>query len=72
MCIRDRYYLDPARRRQSLGVVTFNQPQQSLIETLLDARRRANADLDKAISAQSREPLFIKNLDCLLYSSRCV
>jgi len=59
----EQHYLDPARRRQSLGVVTFNQPQQSLIETLLDARRRANADLDKAISAQSREPLFIKNLE---------
>ena len=59
----ERHYLDPARRRQSLGVVTFNQPQQSLIETLLDARRRANAALDKAIAAQAREPLFIKNLE---------
>lgn len=59
----EQHYLDPARRRQSLGVVTFNQPQQSLIETLLDARRRANAALDKAISAQAREPLFIKNLE---------
>lgn len=59
----EQHYLDPARRRKTLGVVTFNQPQQSLIETLLDARRRANAALDKAISAQSREPLFIKNLE---------
>lgn len=59
----EQHYLDKARRRQTLGVVTFNQPQQSLIETLLDARRRANAELDKAISAQSREPLFIKNLE---------
>ena len=58
----EQHYLDPARRK-TLGVVTFNQPQQSLIETLLDARRRANAALDKAISAQSREPLFIKNLE---------
>lgn len=59
----EQHYLDKNRRRQTLGVVTFNQPQQSLIETLLDARRRANAELDKAISAQSREPLFIKNLE---------
>ncbi|MDH0736061.1 DUF3320 domain-containing protein [Achromobacter spanius] len=59
----EQHYLDKSRRRQTLGVVTFNQPQQSLIETLLDARRRANAELDKAISAQSREPLFIKNLE---------
>lgn len=59
----EQHYLDESRRRQTLGVVTFNQPQQALIETLLDARRRANAELDKAISAQSREPLFIKNLE---------
>lgn len=59
----EQHYLDKSRRRQTLGVVTFNQPQQALIETLLDARRRANAELDKAISAQSREPLFIKNLE---------
>lgn len=59
----EQHYLDKSRRRQTLGVVTFNQPQQSLIETLLDARRRANAELDKAISAQSRELLFIKNLE---------
>lgn len=59
----EQHYLDKARRRQTLGVVTFNQPQQALIETLLDARRRANAELDKAISAQAREPLFIKNLE---------
>ncbi|MGH8815512.1 MAG: DUF3320 domain-containing protein, partial [Achromobacter pestifer] len=59
----EQHYLDKSRRRQTLGVVTFNQPQQSLIETLLDARRRTNAELDKAISAQSREPLFIKNLE---------
>ncbi|QVQ24415.1 DUF3320 domain-containing protein [Achromobacter deleyi] len=59
----EQHYLDKTRRRQTLGVVTFNQPQQALIETLLDARRRANAELDKAISAQAREPLFIKNLE---------
>ncbi len=59
----EQHYLDQTRRRQTLGVVTFNRPQQALIETLLDARRRANAELDLAISAQSREPLFIKNLE---------
>ncbi len=59
----ERHYLDATRQHLTLGVVTFNQPQQSLIESLLDSRRRANASLDKAISAQIREPLFIKNLE---------
>jgi very-short-patch-repair endonuclease len=59
----EQHYLDSSQRHLTLGVVTFNQPQQSLIESLLDARRRANAALDKAMSAQSREPLFIKNLE---------
>jgi very-short-patch-repair endonuclease len=44
-------------------VVTFNQTQQVLIETLLDARRRENQNLDRAIAASSDEPLFIKNLE---------
>jgi very-short-patch-repair endonuclease len=68
----ERHYLDaPAaadgtpidRKPRSIGVVTFNQPQQALIETLLDQRRSTNAELDRAISAASNEPLFIKNLE---------
>ncbi|MDB5932099.1 MAG: hypothetical protein JWR60_3806, partial [Polaromonas sp.] len=57
------HYLSPQKRHLTLGVVTFNQTQQQLIETLLDARRRASPELDRAISAQAREPLFIKNLE---------
>lgn len=59
----ERHYLDPAMRRQSIGVVTFNQAQQALIENLLDARRRASSQLDQAISTASVEPLFVKNLE---------
>lgn len=61
----EQHYLDRDKQHLTLGVVTFNQPQQALIESLLDARRRANAALDKAISAQprEREPLFVKNLE---------
>jgi len=59
----ERHYLDATKKLLTLGVVTFNQPQQALIETLLDARRRANQALDRAISANSHEPLFIKNLE---------
>jgi stress response protein SCP2/very-short-patch-repair endonuclease len=57
------HYLDPARCALSLGVVTFNQAQQSLIERLLDERRRASAALDQAIAQAGNEPLFIKNLE---------
>lgn len=59
----EKHYLSPEGRKQSLGVVTFNQAQQSLIENLLDARRRASTKLDQAIAGSTLEPLFVKNLE---------
>jgi hypothetical protein len=59
----EKHYLTPEKTHLTIGVVTFNQPQQALIETLLDARRRASPELDRAIAARSHEPLFIKNLE---------
>ena len=59
----ETHYLDGTSKNRTLGVVTFNQPQQALIETLLDARRRTSQALDRAIAASSHEPLFIKNLE---------
>lgn len=59
----EEHYTNPAKSQLTLGVVTFNQPQQALIETLLDARRRANPSLDRAIAARLQEPLFVKNLE---------
>ncbi|WP_442881588.1 DUF3320 domain-containing protein [Comamonas sp.] len=59
----EEHYLNPRKRTQTLGVVTFNQTQQSLIDELLDARRQANPELDRAIAAQTGEKLFIKNLE---------
>ena len=59
----EEHYTNPAKSHLTLGAVTFNQPQQALIETLLDARRRSNHALDRAIAARSHEPLFIKNLE---------
>ena len=59
----EKHYLSPEGRKQSLGVVTFNQAQQSLIENLLDARRRASTKLDQAIAVSTLEPLFVKNLE---------
>jgi very-short-patch-repair endonuclease len=59
----ERHFLSPKSKSQTLGVVTFNQAQQNLIEKLLDARRRASADLDQAIATTAHEPLFIKNIE---------
>lgn len=59
----EKHYLTPSKTHLSIGVVTFNQPQQALIETLLDARRRSSQALDRAIASRSQEPLFIKNLE---------
>ena len=59
----EKHYLTPSKSHLTLGVVTFNQPQQALIETLLDARRRSSSELDRAIASRAHEPLFIKNLE---------
>jgi very-short-patch-repair endonuclease len=47
--------------RVSLGVVTFSQAQQQLIEDLLDAARRERPALDAAFAGE--EPVFVKNLE---------
>ncbi|AMP38245.1 DUF3320 domain-containing protein [Ralstonia solanacearum] len=59
----EQHYLDPTKRDLTLGVVTFNQAQQSLIERMLDERRRASQPLDQAIAQARQESLFIKNLE---------
>ena len=59
----DSHFSNPKTRSQTLGVVTFNQAQQNLIEKLLDARRRISAALDQAIATATQEPLFIKNIE---------
>lgn len=46
----------------SLGVITFNQNQQRLINRLMDARRASDPALDAAMSA-SQEEFFVKNLE---------
>ncbi|MGE0357290.1 MAG: DUF3320 domain-containing protein [Burkholderiales bacterium] len=59
----EKHYLDEVRRGKSVGVVTFNQPQMTLIQTLLDARRAANSTLDGVLAEIANEELFIKNLE---------
>jgi very-short-patch-repair endonuclease len=59
----ERHYTTTVASRPSVGVVTFNQTQQALIETLLEARRRANSTFDRALAEAATEPLFVKNLE---------
>lgn len=47
----------------TLGVVTFNQKQQTLILDLLDAARRADPALDRHFDEALIEPVFVKNLE---------
>ena len=53
---------NPQTSSQSIGVVTFNVNQQSLIEDLLNDMLRKNPNLE-VVAAQMHEPIFIKNLE---------
>lgn len=54
---------DPAQRSRSIGVVTFNQPQQVLIEDLLDHAREQFPEIEPAFAPTHSHPLFVKNLE---------
>ena len=47
----------------SIGIVTFNQPQQTLIEDLLDAARREHPEIEDFFGDAAEEPVFVKNLE---------
>jgi very-short-patch-repair endonuclease len=50
-------------RSGSVGVVTFNLAQQTLIEDLLDAQRRQRPEIEPFFSSDAEEPVFVKNLE---------
>ncbi len=52
----------PQSEHRSIGVVTFNTNQQSLIEDLLTDLFQANPDLE-AKAMECEEPIFVKNLE---------
>lgn len=53
---------DEELRKYSIGVVTFNAPQQTLIEDMLEEAFRRDPSLEEAAS-RMEEPIFIKNLE---------
>jgi very-short-patch-repair endonuclease len=67
-----RRLLDPVASKQTVGVVTFNQKQQTLILDLLDAMRRDNPDLDRFFAEDLIEPVFVKNLESVQGDERDV
>jgi superfamily I DNA and/or RNA helicase len=56
------HYSDPQKRKLSLGVVTFSQTQQSLIEDKLQNLFIFEPILEE-LANDSNEPLFVKNLE---------
>ncbi|QIM50045.1 DUF3320 domain-containing protein [Pusillimonas sp. DMV24BSW_D] len=53
----------PESQRHTLGVITFNAQQQSLILDLLDAERKANPSLEWFFADEHEEPVIVKNLE---------
>ncbi|WP_134681523.1 DUF3320 domain-containing protein [Paracoccus ravus] len=53
----------PEADRPTLGVITFNSQQQSLILDLLDAERKQAPELEWFFSDDREEPLIVKNLE---------
>ena len=64
---------DPSVRKQSIGVVTFNSEQQTLIEDLLDLSRSSHPHIEWAFAPDSDiEPVFVKNLETVQGDERDV
>jgi very-short-patch-repair endonuclease len=54
----------PETQKQSIGIVTFNVPQQQLIDDLLDNARREDAKLEEYFAkGDGKEEVFVKNLE---------
>lgn len=63
--------LDPELRQKSIGVITFNTNQQSLIEDLFGKMLEQNPQIDK-YNSELKEPVFIKNLETVQGDERDV
>ena len=58
-----RWLADPADNRHTLGVITFNAEQQSLILDLLDEMRRGDERFEWFFDDEREEPVIVKNLE---------
>ncbi len=55
--------LDPVQSKRSIGIVTFSQAQQGLVEDMIDQRRKTQAALDPFFDDKLAEPVIVKNLE---------
>lgn len=63
-CAKMRQWLSlPDDARPTLGVITFNSQQQSLIQDLFDAARRDEPELEWFFSDERFEPTMVRNLE---------
>ncbi|MEP9349145.1 DUF3320 domain-containing protein [Xanthobacter sp. KR7-225] len=61
---RMRAALDlPEKARPTLGIITFNLPQQALIQDLLDKARRDEPAIEWFFAEERFEPTVVKNLE---------
>lgn len=58
-----RLLLLPEDKRPTLGVITFNSQQQSLIQDLFDEARREEPELEWFFADDREEPLIVRNLE---------
>lgn len=63
---------DPEIRNLSIGIVTFNTEQQSLIEDLLDKACKDYPEIENAFSEEKHEKVFVKNLETVQGDERDV
>ena len=71
--IRRLTHKDAEIRKRSIGIVTFNSEQQSLIEDMLDEARRRYPEIEPAFSREVvTEPVFVKNLETVQGDERDV
>ena len=63
---------DNTLSRWSIGVVTFGQTQQTLIEDLLEQARLDAPEVDAFFSEEAHEPVFVKNLESVQGDERDV
>ncbi len=53
----------PDAERPTVGVVTFSQVQQRLVQDLVDKRLQAEPQFQRHFAADGNEPVFVKNLE---------
>ena len=63
---------EPEVHDASIGIVTFNSEQQSLIEDLLDKARSDNTGIERAFAEEQQETVFVKNLETVQGDERDV